>query len=179
MITLANIRRSVYNLCKRVEGIEEFLFQFITDWTDFKEEGIVANQAFPETWHKTGVLNNLIQDINADDAATTGKVYTATVSFNDLPSNMQQAELKVEIKEDSGKVILFTLISNETSPYYWQGISSYSGEVVWKSFLTEHQDISGKANSTDLAAVATSGDYEDLINKPSALDGKSAYEIGC
>lgn len=178
MITLANIRRSVYNLFKRVEGIEEFLFQFITDWTDFKEEGIVANQAFPETWHKTGVLNNLIQDINADDTATTGKVYTATVSFNDLPSNMQQAELKVEIKEDSGKVILFTLISNETSPYYWQGISSYSGEVAWKSFLTEHQDISGKANSSDLATVATTGDYNDLINTPDVLGGgKSAYDI--
>ena len=203
MITLANIRRSVYNLFKRVEGIEEFLIQFVTDWTDFKEEGIIANQAFPETWHKTGVLNNLIQDINADDAATTGKVYTATVSFNDLPSNMQQAELKVEIKEDSGKVILFTLISNETAPYYWQGISSYSGEVVWKSFLTEHQDISGKANIEDLSTVAITGNYEDLSNtptipdaqiqsdwnqtdteakdyiknKPHALDGKSAYEL--
>ena len=33
-------------------------------------------------------------------------------------------------------------------------------------FLTEHQDISGKANTADLADVATSGDYDDLINKP-------------
>lgn len=33
-------------------------------------------------------------------------------------------------------------------------------------YLTAHQDISGKANSADLAAVATSGDYDDLINKP-------------
>ena len=33
-------------------------------------------------------------------------------------------------------------------------------------FLTEHQDISGKANTSDLATVATSGDYSDLTNKP-------------
>lgn len=33
-------------------------------------------------------------------------------------------------------------------------------------YLTEHQDISGKANSADLAAVATSGSYNDLGNKP-------------
>ena len=177
MITLANIRRSVYNLFKRVEGIDDFLSQFVTDWTEFKEEGIVSNQAFPETWHKTGVLNNLIQDINADETATTGKTYNATVSFSDLPENMQQAELKVEIKEDSGKVILFTLINNETAPYYWQGISSYGGEVTWKSFLTEHQDISGKANTADLATVAITGDYNDLINTPSALYGKSAYDV--
>lgn len=33
-------------------------------------------------------------------------------------------------------------------------------------FLTAHQDISGKANTADLATVATSGSYNDLINKP-------------
>ena len=33
-------------------------------------------------------------------------------------------------------------------------------------YLTQHQDISGKANVADLAAVATSGDYDDLLNKP-------------
>ena len=33
-------------------------------------------------------------------------------------------------------------------------------------YLTEHQDITGKANSADLAAVATSGDYADLTNTP-------------
>ncbi|MBR4498161.1 MAG: hypothetical protein IKP08_05730, partial [Bacteroidales bacterium] len=33
-------------------------------------------------------------------------------------------------------------------------------------FLTAHQDISGKANTTDLSDVATSGDYNDLENKP-------------
>ena len=33
-------------------------------------------------------------------------------------------------------------------------------------FLTEHQDISGKANLSDLATVATSGSYNDLNDKP-------------
>ena len=33
-------------------------------------------------------------------------------------------------------------------------------------FLTAHQDISGKANTTDLSDVATSGDYNDLENTP-------------
>ena len=32
--------------------------------------------------------------------------------------------------------------------------------------LTEHQDISGKADKADLSAVATSGNYNDLSNKP-------------
>ena len=33
-------------------------------------------------------------------------------------------------------------------------------------YLTQHQDISGKANSSDLARVATTGNYNDLSNKP-------------
>lgn len=42
-----------------------------------------------------------------------------------------------------------------------------------KGYLTEHQDISGKANISDLSAVATSGNYNDLINKPTipSIDG--------
>ena len=32
--------------------------------------------------------------------------------------------------------------------------------------MTQHQDISGKADISDLSAVATSGSYNDLSNKP-------------
>ena len=39
--------------------------------------------------------------------------------------------------------------------------------VQQQNYLTSHQDISGKANSADLATVATSGSYNDLSNKPS------------
>ena len=39
-------------------------------------------------------------------------------------------------------------------------------EIDDKGYLTEHQDISGKADSADLASVATSGSYNDLSNKP-------------
>ena len=39
-------------------------------------------------------------------------------------------------------------------------------ELDNKGYLTEHQDISGKANISDLSTVATSGSYNDLTNKP-------------
>lgn len=38
-------------------------------------------------------------------------------------------------------------------------------------YLTEHQDISGKANTADLATVATSGSYNDLSDKPIIPEG--------
>lgn len=41
-----------------------------------------------------------------------------------------------------------------------------SGVVDLGTVITAHQDISGKANTADLAKVATSGSYGDLANKP-------------
>lgn len=48
-------------------------------------------------------------------------------------------------------------------------LSGYATQswVQQQGYLTMHQDISGKANSTDLAVVATSGNYHDLSDTPS------------
>ena len=42
---------------------------------------------------------------------------------------------------------------------------------VSATVLTEHQDISGKANTSDLHTVATSGSYTDLNDKPQLFSG--------
>lgn len=41
-----------------------------------------------------------------------------------------------------------------------------SGVVDLGTVITAHQDVSGKADKSSLAAVATSGSYNDLSNKP-------------
>ena len=50
-------------------------------------------------------------------------------------------------------------------------LSGYATQswVQQQGYLTTHQDISGKANSTDLAVVATSGSYHDLSDTPTSL----------
>lgn len=44
-----------------------------------------------------------------------------------------------------------------------------SGVVDLGTVLTEHQDISGKADKSSLATVATTGSYNDLIDKPAPI----------
>ena len=46
------------------------------------------------------------------------------------------------------------------------GLLKPNGDVDTTAYLTQHQDISGKANTSDLSNVAFSGDYDDLENKP-------------
>lgn len=55
------------------------------------------------------------------------------------------------------------LLNKPTIPTVPTNISAFTND---SGYLTQHQDISGKANSSDLAAVATSGSYNDLLNKP-------------
>ena len=49
------------------------------------------------------------------------------------------------------------------------GLVKNDGTIDTTQYLSEHQDISGKANIADLATVATSGDYADLNNIPSTF----------
>lgn len=42
-------------------------------------------------------------------------------------------------------------------------VSAFTNDA---GYLTQHQDISGKANISDLPTVAITGNYNDLINKP-------------
>ena len=52
------------------------------------------------------------------------------------------------------------------APYDDSALSGRVSVLENAGFLTEHQDISGKANTADLATVATSGSYNDLSDQP-------------
>lgn len=52
------------------------------------------------------------------------------------------------------------------APYDDSALSGRVSALENAGFLTEHQDISGKANIADLSAVATSGSYNDLSDQP-------------
>ncbi len=45
-------------------------------------------------------------------------------------------------------------------------VTATNGVLALGTVITAHQDISGKANTADLADVATSGSYNDLSDKP-------------
>ena len=54
----------------------------------------------------------------------------------------------------------------DDSGHYVKPANGIPASDLEETYLTQHQDISMKANSADLAAVATSGDYSDLNNSP-------------
>lgn len=64
------------------------------------------------------------------------------------------------------------LSSSTIIPTVPSNVSAFTNDA---GYLTSHQDISGKANSADLATVATSGSYNDLDNKPTIPDVSGFY----
>ena len=81
---------------------------------------------------------------NSGNPISSGGVYTA------LSGKADKSEMSVVDGTDAN--------ADKTTITLKSGTSA--------TVLKSHQDISGKANSSDLATVATSGSYNDLSNKP-------------
>lgn len=123
------------------------------------QNDVLSYKAFPSSWPKNDTIIGLINAITNDENATTGMSYMSTVYYNDLPGNLSQGEIQVDIMEvieGLGKNIKLTLCSSDTSPYHWEYISPYSQSGAWRSFV-----VNGS-----LSQVAYSGNYNDLSNKP-------------
>ena len=120
-------------------------------------------------------------DLAADVRTSLGKADTALQSFTEtdptVPSWAKQpSKPSYSYSEITGKPTLSTvatsgsyndLTNKPTIPTVPTNVSAFTNDA---GYLTEHQDISGKANSDDLATVAFSGDYEDLTNTPTIPD---------
>ncbi|WP_405309938.1 hypothetical protein [Methanobrevibacter sp.] len=88
---------------------------------------------------------DIAEFITADDIDLSSYVKTTDSRLSDARTPKTHTHSKSQITDFPTKVSAFT---ND------------------KGYLTQHQDISGKANVNDLAAIATSGSYNDLSNKP-------------
>ena len=109
-----------------------------TNITNTINKIIVSNQPFPESWpiDNQHTLDDLIAAIDADDEAVKGKVYLSTVHYTDLPGNMADAELKVEIMDNRNthKIAVFSITSANVSPYNWHA-TMWSGDLTaWHSY---------------------------------------------
>ena len=131
-------------------------------------------------------LNTLV----SGDASTAIESFNEIMAFldgikdtQDLASIIASIEQQIASKQDkitdletirSGAAKGATALQSYTEKYTgtitgikMNGASKgTSGVVDLGTVITAHQDISGKADKSSLAAVATSGSYNDLSNKP-------------
>lgn len=86
-------------------------------------------------------------------------------------------DLKLDAADVPTKTSDLTNDSNFISTSNTAGLIKNDGTIDTTQYLSQHQDISGKANIADLATVATSGSYADLENIPETF-APTAHEHG-
>lgn len=105
---------------------------------------VISNQPFPSDWpiSNTDSFSDLITAIEGDDEAIAGKVYLATVHYTDLPADMADAELKIEItgERSNHKIAVFSITSANVSPYNWHA-TMWNGELTdWRSYALVEEE---------------------------------------
>jgi len=141
---------------------------------------------YPVSWPTTSTTSTkaFCDAVAADTSAVVGKMYLGEVRWSDLPANIVNGEVKVEIMDGttaSDKVIVLTLTSGNVTPYmwqyvYWNGGSNVSG---WKTWLSTNGgtmsgaiDFTGSgsytmrmgASATNTTALEFTSDYAGGIN---------------
>ena len=123
------------------------------------------------TFHNGWVTNDttaaFCNSIVNDATAVAGMSFLGTLYCSDLPEGMVQGEAIVNVISEgsNGKAIDITLTSVNLEPYRW----TYSRAMVNGSYV--ETGWIGMGEAVDLATVATTGDYNDLINIPTIPAG--------
>lgn len=136
--------------------------------------GITTLTPFPSTWPTTGKFEDLLAAIRVDTIAVKGASFLGEVTFDDLPANLGNAEIKIEILEgttSATKVIHSVITSGNREPYRWEYTSWNSGNSNsgWISFqlpLTAGDGISIENN-----VISTTGG--NVYTQSNLLGGKS------
>ena len=111
-------------------------------------------------------LNALKTSTDSDDIKER-ESYIFLVSFSADEEGVYREYIWIEDDEDF-EVIGSTRVdlSNYVQKSNTNGLIKNNGTIDTNTYLTTHQDISGKANTSDLGEAAFSNDYEDLDNLP-------------
>lgn len=111
---------------------------FNNDAQYITQEQVLAYKPYPSGWDVSDRMIDLIRDINVDANATVGKSYIDTVSVADLPDGLSQADVKVDVVseiEGTGKILVFTVTSEDIAPYHWEYTSAYGNDGEWRSWV--------------------------------------------
>ena len=125
-------------------------------------EGLLSKEEADATYAKPSDIPTTVAELSdANNYALKSEVPTTVAELEDADSYLQDADLSDWAKAEEKPVYDYSEIANTPAiPSKTSDLTNDAG------FLTEHQDISGKANVADLSTVATSGSYNDLTNKP-------------
>ena len=135
------------------------------------EEGAkqIRLQKLVDTLHSIG-LSDVARSGNYEDLTNKPNlsIYATTQNLETKVDKVSGKGLSTNDYTNADMEKLRSLTNSDVNKAYVdaQLVKKANASHTHSEYLTEHQDISGKVNRTELATVATSGSYNDLTNKP-------------
>lgn len=135
------------------------------------QQGYIKNHQSLANYYNKGEVNTLLEDkANDADLATVAK----SGSYNDLTDKPVVPLGDFYTKQETNVLLLDKLDADVIDDYYDKGaINALLGDKLDADVIDDYYDKSAvdgllddKASTADLSTVATSGDYNDLTNKP-------------
>ena len=154
----------------------------LTDKPTIPNDENIVHLTGAETITGAKKFTSEFQLYSASGGATPALVFQRgnSSSYYDWSIKGDEGSLKISVNANTGTFAkMIDIYTDKTT--FSQGVQATSfiktggtasqflkadGSVDNNTYLTQHQDISGKANTEDLANVAFSGNYNDLTNKP-------------
>ena len=139
-----------------ISGVEQAVIAWV------QEQGFVIDSTYVHT------DNNLTDELK-------NKILNAitSVDWSDIQNKPTIPSKTSDLTNDSG---FLTEVDYPTDVKNKPFIPEKTSQLVNDAgFLTEHQSLAGYVKDTDLANVATSGDYNDLSNKPTIPSDYVSY----
>lgn len=167
----------------RIQKTDRYKFDG-TDWAyefTVSDADLAPYRAFKPEWTTDTTLLEFCQDVISDPSVIVGDLFLGSLTCSGLPTGMSNEEVSVQVTQGlAGKVLLLSITSTNLSPFYWQQ-SFYNDTLYgWKSWLVEHQDISGKADivsggtENNFFAIDANGNLKDSGKNASDFDASGA-----
>ena len=122
----------------------------------------LSKQWFYEKSEIDEFLSDVVRDADITDVIRTSQ--TSGLVKNDGTIDTTVYATDSDLDDLSEDVANNYIAKSQTA-----GLVKNDGTIDTTTYLSEHQDISGKANIADLHTVATSGSYTDLENIPATF----------
>ncbi len=124
------------------------------DWVNGKIADFVTDAQV------TQIVNNALS--NYYTQTQVNNLLSVKANISDIPTKVSELENDSGFTSNAGTVTSVAVRMNGQT----KGTVTSSGTIDLGTVITSHQSLDGYAKTADLATVATTGDYNDLENKP-------------
>ena len=124
------------------------------DWVNSKIADFVTDTQV------TQIVNNALS--NYYTQVQVNNLLSTKANTTDIPTKVSELENDSGFTSNAGTVTSVAVRMNGQT----KGTVTSSGTIDLGTVITSHQSLDGYAKTADLATVATTGDYNDLENKP-------------